>query len=179
MKFAEWNVCLLSILLLAGCGSGVSSLNDESEVHAFMVREKDSLTAGGSRLRKIVHHESEYETLLVSQPDWNKELSPFLALMSNPMPAGTYRVQEHEQSGKTIVEYLAADSTLPLKQLTLVKENNRIELVSAVKQVSNIYYRSTDSLTYQTGGIYRISVINQPRIGRPTRFVLTGSAEQN
>jgi hypothetical protein len=140
----------------------------------------DSLESTGSILQKTVVSDGRSETIIVQNPDWKKELAPFLELNINkPALRGMYNVRNLQSDSGVVTEYLSKDLNNPVSYL-LVAQNRqeKVALIKAVCSTQNPYHASSDTLVFESSGVYHIKAYSNPTLGKRIAFDVSGKILQ-
>jgi len=171
-------VFLVLITIWASCGPGtnVSEYQRIFPVKAYFKKETAKLSGMDLKLQKSVWYSDSSETQILENPDWNKELKPFLELdLDKPSVATSYDSTRHEyQNGHTLV-YTARDNHPRVREIYIHFTGDIADTISFISGVSNMYYHSVDTLSYFGDGNFRLSSFNKPRIGKEIKLRVTGS----
>jgi hypothetical protein len=172
---------VIILMLMAACGereNNRSNIKGEYfDIQEFFRNEAASLSDKSLSLDKRLIREEETETLKVINPDWLNEFSPFLEVdINKPAYRGAFLIDSLRKQDSLTLYYQSIDSETPVNNIKIFMVGDTVKELRIVKSVSNIYYKSTDTLEYFRSGNYRIRVKSKPRAGRKIEFVLEARA---
>ena len=181
--FFKQKPALLLVLIITwiGCGPGtnVTEYQNIFSVNTYFKNETARLSGMDLKLQKSVWYSDSSETQIIDSPDWNKELKPFLELdLDKPSVAASYDSSRQEyQNGYTLV-YTARDNHPRVREIYIHFTGKDADTIMFISSVSNMYYRSDDTLSYFGDGNFRLSSFNKPRIGKEIKLLVTGITAQ-
>ena len=146
-----------------------------SGVENYFNTEIKTLEQSDLTLVKTIVHQGKTETITIENPDWAKELVPFTETISN-QPAQIQSFQRDSSiigDSKTLV-LKARDSSAAINSLTVYTTADIHDSIVIIKKVANLYYVSSDTLTYYGKGNYLIKAENLPGLGKKIGFILEG-----
>jgi len=173
-------VIILVFYFLAACNNPVKVPGENQkyfETNKYFLNEAAMLQLKNAAIVKTFIKNDSTETIRSEKVDWKTELLPFLQInLHKPALVNSFSIDTITEANKTLIQYVAKDSTLELRDLKIYLSEAKVDSLFGVMKSSNLYYNAVDTIAYFGNGNYRISVWNKPRIGKEVRFVLVGSS---
>ena len=181
MKSYHFFLCIYFILIISGCGKSSEPSAKTSPFHSLEVyfnNEIKTLEHSKRLLRKQIQTNEKSEELVISNPDWKKELSIFTSCISGKKLTESSFQRDSIKTGDYYkIQYTGIDDHVEIKSLVVYQAHTTPDSIVIITKVDNMYYRTLDTLIYLGNGNYRISALNEPSLGKNIRFVLTGRSE--
>lgn len=137
-------------------------------------KEAEQLSKAEAMLVKTLDKEGKTETLELQNPDWKKELQPFLDLdLNKPALKGSYKIDTLSTNPQH-VKYIAYDSVTIIRNVDFYGTDS----IVVNKSISNMYYASAEKLTYHRNG-YSITAFIRPKAGKSLAFKLNAIIRKN
>jgi hypothetical protein len=168
--------CSLLVLLLGACDprpEGTSYIDSR----AFFTEQAQQMQDNHTALHKKAMFDGKQEETDDTNPDWQKELSPFSDIdMRKPSLAGRYAVDTSVVSDSTYeISYMATDTATTLRNIVFGFHNDHISYVQATYTEKNTLYETRKDLVYTTGKGYSITGDQQVTLGSPVRYSIEAS----
>jgi hypothetical protein len=146
-----------------------------SGVENYFNAEIKTLEESDLTLIKTIVQQGKTESITIENPDWVKELIPFTETIANQPAQIQSFLRDSSSSGdsKTLV-LKARDSSATIKSITEYTTGGIRDSIVIIKKVENLYYVSSDTLTYYGKGNYLIKAENLPGLGKKIGFILQG-----
>ena len=171
---------VLGILLMASCQEKTNVKGNEkgfAGLTAYFNREIAMLENSDKSLEKAFVNNGKQEQIKIDKPNWKNELRPFTEIISvHPASLNSFIIDSMRIESASILKYTSKDDRQALKSLTVFSHLNLIDSILIIKQVSNSYYSSTDTLIYRGSGNFRIAVENNPYFGKKMALVFEGKS---
>ena len=164
------------LLILTGC-------RDESPVAQtryfsapdYFKNECKLLNTSHMTLLKKVNYGGKEEMMQIQQPEWEKEIRPFLDCdLNKPAYAGAYTIDTAFTTGAYTIHYSAKERSLPIRKVSLTFQEDRLHSVYMETGKSNAWFKLKQEMTYTPGEGYRISGEQKMAIGKETKFIIAG-----
>lgn len=178
-----WFVPAVCLTLLFSCRNPVK-ISDQQPLRfdseKYFLEQAEMLNNQKAAIFKKINKNNVAEEVHVDNPDWKKELQPFLQIKLNkPAQLNSFFVDTIINNQNTVVIYTAKDDTEELRRMSIYSTGGKPDSIIAIKSASNLYYKSADTISYLGNGNYRINTRNKPRIGKEISFTLEGIAQVN
>ena len=147
--------------LILGCSSNQEKSNRKLvhfDIEKYFKEQINQLTADNYTLNKTVYHNDANESKSFQIVDWSKELNIFKDYNINKASfIGKYTIDTVIDNNTKTIQYIASDSALALKQLSIIFDNDIIVEISFKKSSDNFLYNSLQELTYFPLKGYKVS----------------------
>ncbi|MBL4654343.1 MAG: hypothetical protein JKY33_00790 [Bacteroidia bacterium] len=128
------------------------------DIEKYFKEQINQLTADNYTLNKTVYHNDANESKSFQIVDWSKELNIFKDYNINKASfIGKYTIDTVIDNNTKTIQYIASDSALALKQLSIIFDNDIIVEISFKKSSDNFLYNSLQELTYFPLKGYKVS----------------------
>jgi len=147
------------ILSLSSCVSDRDVVSTEQyfDLPLYIENEIVELKKNNVQLFKKVFTDGDYDSVLITKPDWKKELQIFNNININkPAFIGKYSVTQGNAKEFQETSYQSLDKTLPIKSLTLLIRNDSIKNISIFKDDHSMFLDNRIWLEYSSKKSYHI-----------------------
>lgn len=179
MKTIVVFVLFTLLYFVSSCNNSVESKKPSpfSNLEIYFETEIKALEQSKVTLTKKLDHQGKVENIFVAEPNWKLELVPFTETISSQQVRNQSYITDSRINGtNSTIIVSAKDVKATVKSISMFSTNGVNDSIVIVKQVSNSYYSSSDTLSYYGGGNYRIKATNIPGIGKEMGFILQGSS---
>ena len=175
MKQPIFFLALLLILFFSSCDNQTGKSKEEVktyfDIKNYFLQQAKLLSDGNVYLKKKIIKDGKTEEKLFSIVDWQKELKPFSDCNINkPAWAHSYVADTLFSEGKLSVKYITRDITLPIKEIKLNFENNRLVRMFIHKQTSNSYYTAKNDYVFETDSGFVITGLQEVMLADKTIY---------
>lgn len=169
------SLCLAFILLFFyGCTPAIKEQKDTLtyfNLKGYFEKEALRLKRTNPVLTKTVMVNGNAETKNISITDWPKEFAVFSdADINRTAWAGVFKVEK--DSLKEL--YTSDNEKVPVKEVRVLKMNNKLYGIQIIVKNSNILYTSSDTLSYYPDSLYQIKKKQHIRLLAEKIYGITG-----
>ncbi|UKT62443.1 hypothetical protein [Pedobacter mucosus] len=141
------------------------------DIKGFFKNEINRLQRLKPSVDKTVSINGSIENKKIVIQDWNKELAIFLnADINKTSWKGSFTTYRKNESAI----YKSASKKIPVKKISVVKENSIIKKIEILIAYKNILYQSNDTLIYYPDSLYEIKKEQDIRFLKKKKFVIVG-----
>ncbi|MFZ9942661.1 MAG: hypothetical protein ACO3O0_03550 [Bacteroidia bacterium] len=180
MKKQSGALLMLALFMVFSCQQTTQQEKAYFDCKSHFEKVIEALHSAGSVLQKTVWSDGRSETVIIHTPDWKKELAPFMELdINKPALRGMYDVRVEDRDSEIVTEYLSKDLNNPVSYLLVAQ--NRQEKVARIKAIcstQNPYHASSDTLVFESSGVYHIKAYSNPTLGKRIAFDVSGKILQ-
>jgi hypothetical protein len=157
MKILAFLTCFA--LLITGCTDPVKSDKSDFDFNysTLLSKELEKLKTSNAIIEKKIYYQGKIETKTIEQPQWEKELRPFMEC-NIQTPAFDKLYSENKRvSGDSIIYTFKAKTDKPeIRVLEVVVVNRQLGKIEAFLFKKNSYFTLHESLLLRAGDGYRI-----------------------
>lgn len=169
------NLSLLLLAFMCSCNSPTPKGQNISSAYFDIKGYFDSETSRLSKLNptivKTVGINGSTESKSLKIKDWKSELSAFTdADINRASWKGLFEVSKSD----TLIEYSTTNEKVPIRDVKLYLRKGKIDRIVVVKQNENYLYKSTDTLSYHSGSLYRIQKQQNIRFLSDKNYLIEG-----
>ncbi|MFN4083620.1 MAG: hypothetical protein ACK4K9_08320 [Bacteroidia bacterium] len=165
------------LIISFSCNNGKPVTNNNFDTKTYFENEiKQLLTQDFGLLKTLTYNNNKDETNL-SNPDWYKELAPFLEIdLTKPAYTGRFNIEKNNNS----LIYTAKDKTTDIKKVTLnFNENGEVHAIEILISEINNLYNSHKRLFYQSKIIFEIEGMQKVKLLEEAKYQVKGLIVNN
>lgn len=159
-------------------------VNTYLAIDSLMSEKVAELTNNSGSLTKTAVIKNKTETQTIDQPNWERELTVFLALnLNKPAWQEGFKVDTVQNNDNKTVTYLAKEEDITIKKLAVTYQNNKLHKLSSQVASNNLFYSASKELrisfnkyeqieNYQVSGFQKILWFDE------SQFVVKGQASR-
>lgn len=177
MNNALCGTLIALVLITVSCNNKTDSKKASalSGVENYFNTEIETLEQSDLSLVKTIVQQGKTESITIENPDWAKELIPFTeTIASQPAQIQSFLRDSSSSGDSKTLALKARDSSATIKSITEYTTGGLHDSIVIIKKVANLYYVSSDTLTYYGKGNYLIKAENLPGLGKKIGFILEG-----
>lgn len=141
----------LAVLLLTSCESPDIKTNRMSyfDLKSYFEKQQEILQIKKIGLKKFITKDSLTEEKYIQIVNWQEELKPFEECdINKPSWKNSYKIDSLIDGGMLFIKYIAIDSILKIKKITLVFERDSLTSLTIEKNTGSPYFDYTTTLNY-------------------------------
>lgn len=168
---------LILVALLSSCTISIEPSKNTAkyfDIAQLIKDEIEQLENENFTLLKVMETEEEIDTLVIQNPEWQKELQIFAATNINrPALIGSYNIDTLEN----IINYTATSNKVKIESVKIKYKNLKteaIEKVEIIKRNDNFINSSNQKLQYWPNEKYTIEAEQKLQFSQINSFKLTG-----
>jgi hypothetical protein len=165
--------------VLFSCRNPVGDAHQETDRYfsfkSYFKSQARQLKSTNVKLEKTIIKDGISETKNIDSVKWENELKLFAdADLNKKAWIDLYRIDSINADGKTIVTYTSTDSSLQVKNATIIFDGDAVSEIRIESSLKNFYYESFLHLDYIPGVRYYIKGSQMIRISKNHSFDIEG-----
>lgn len=149
---------VVALMMLLSCNTTEEQPTDSFfNLRRYFTGHIRMLKAQNAELNKTVFSEGDTSSRRIANPDWNKELHPFLECdLNRPGWARSYKTDSLNRDSLLILEYTALEPCLRVRRLEIIQKHGVVVRINAECAQGNTWFSARQSLTFENGKGYDI-----------------------
>ncbi len=169
---------LFIIILIFSCNGKTENSTSEVKTYfdlkEYFVQQAKTLQANTAYLQKKITKDGKVEQKIFNQVDWQKELKPFSDCdINKPAWINSYLMDTVFSNYNTILKYSARETSLPIQQLIVVFENDKLRQLTINKQSANSYYTAKNDYVFVPDSGFTITGSQEVMLAQKTNYSIT------
>lgn len=141
------------------------------DLKGYFAKEAVRLNKSNPGLTKTVMVNGAAETKQIRLGDWQKELAAFSDVDINRSAwAGLFSVTRNNEREL----YTSDDEKVPVKEVLVLKKDNKLYGIRVLVKNTNILYSSSDTLSYYPDSIYQVKKKQHIKLLAEKNYSITG-----